>query len=199
MKTHYSIRYLVVLFAVLAVVGLSAHALEPNIYFGNLHSHTKYSDGKGTPQDAFYWARYGAQVDFYAVTDHAEQVDPYEWWKTGQYANAANQDGEFVAIRGFEWSHPWWGHITVWNTSSYTNAVIDYTMADFYKWLDRNNGIAQFNHPGREYGVFEYFLPTPACWITWSASKPPTGTPAITLILRRTSSGTDSPWTRDGK
>jgi hypothetical protein len=130
-----------------------------NIYFGNLHSHTKYSDGSGTPQDAFRWARDVARLDFYAVTDHGEQVDPYEWWKTGQYANVANNDGAFVAIRGFEWSHPWWGHITVWNTSSYTNAVLDYTMAHFYKWLDQNNGIAQFNHPGTEYGVFEWFSP----------------------------------------
>jgi hypothetical protein len=160
MRTHHAIKSLLVLFAALAVVSLPARTLaDMNVYFGNLHSHTKYSDGSGTPQEAFYWARYSAKVDFYAVTDHGEQVDPYEWWKTGQYANAANQDGAFVAIRGFEWSHPWWGHITVWNTSSYTNAVLDYTMAHFYKWLDQNNGIAQFNHPGREYGVFEWFAP----------------------------------------
>ncbi len=159
MSTHHLIQSRVALFIVWAALGLPAQALDMNIYFGNLHSHTKYSDGSGTPQDAFRWARDVARLDFYAVTDHGEQVDPYEWWKTGQYANAANNDGAFVAIRGFEWSHPWWGHITVWNTSSYTNAIIDYTMADFYEWLDRSNGIAQFNHPGREYGVFEWFSP----------------------------------------
>lgn len=160
MNARHVVKLLVALCVVWAATGLPAQTLEPmNVYFGNLHSHTKYSDGKGTPQDAFNWARYTARVDFYAVTDHAEQVDPYEWWKTGQHANAANRDGVFVAVRGFEWSHPWWGHITVWSTSSYTNAIIDYTLVDFYEWLDRHDGIAQFNHPGREYGVFEWFAP----------------------------------------
>jgi hypothetical protein len=136
----------------------AAHALDAmQFYFGNLHSHTRYSDGSGTPRDAYTWARDVAGLDFYAVTDHGETVDPYEWWLTGRYADAYNRDGSFIALRGFEWSHPFWGHVTVWNTSSYTNAVIDYNMDKFYAWLDDHNGLAQFNHPGREIGLFEWF------------------------------------------
>lgn len=153
-------------FAQILVVSSSAVLLQANIagaqqsmqvYFGNLHSHTKYSDGTGTPRDAFQWARDVAKFDFYAVTDHGEMLDPYEWWKTGQYASDFNQEGVFAAIRGFEWSHPIAGHISVWSTSRYTNAVIDYTLSDFYDWLDKENGTAQFNHPGREPGVFHDF------------------------------------------
>src|SRR6185295_8876946 len=41
-------------------------------YFGNLHSHTSYSDGVQTPPDAYTFAHFNAQtpLDFLAVTDH---------------------------------------------------------------------------------------------------------------------------------
>ena len=31
----------------------STQAQDPNVYFGNLHSHTSFSDGSGTPQEAY--------------------------------------------------------------------------------------------------------------------------------------------------
>ena len=41
-------------------------------YYGNLHSHTSYSDGTGTPAQAFAFARNTAPtpLDFLAVTEH---------------------------------------------------------------------------------------------------------------------------------
>lgn len=42
----------------------------PNVYFGNLHSHTSYSDGSGTPAEAFRYARDTAGLDFLAITEH---------------------------------------------------------------------------------------------------------------------------------
>ena len=41
-----------------------------NLYVGNLHSHTSYSDGSGTPAQAFEYARDVASIDFLAITDH---------------------------------------------------------------------------------------------------------------------------------
>ena len=84
-------------------------------FFGNLHSHTAYSDGQGTPAEAFAFARDVAGYDFYAVTDHAELVGSSEWEDTGVQADLFTLDGVFVAFRGFEWSHPV-GHICVYNT-----------------------------------------------------------------------------------
>jgi hypothetical protein len=44
-------------------------AAAPRVYFGNLHSHTSYSDGSGTPTEAFEHAK-AAGLDFLAVTEH---------------------------------------------------------------------------------------------------------------------------------
>lgn len=131
---------------------------EMNMYFGNLHSHTAVSDGKGTPEEALIWARDTAGYDFYAITDHAEQILPSEWEETGNKADAFTEDGEFVAFRGFEWSHPLAGHINVFNTKTYTSSILTPTLGTFYFWLHQKNGLAQFNHPGREALVFRDFL-----------------------------------------
>ncbi|MDY6856188.1 MAG: CehA/McbA family metallohydrolase [Thermodesulfobacteriota bacterium] len=129
---------------------------DMKMYFGNLHSHTEYSDGQGTPREAFTWARDIAGYDFYAVTDHAEQILPREWNDIGKQADAFNDNGSFVALRGFEWSHSITGHINVFGTDRYTSSITRPTLRSFYRWLKRNNGLAQFNHPGREFLVFHY-------------------------------------------
>jgi hypothetical protein len=126
-----------------------------NFYYGNLHSHTQYSDGQGTPDQALVWAK--TQFDFYAITDHAEQLTSTEWITIGNAVNAHTIDGNFIAIRGFEWTHPSFGHINVLNTSSYTGIIDMYDPEDFYAWIDQNNGLAHFNHPGREVGKFSNF------------------------------------------
>ena len=87
--------------------------LDPDLgytpYFGNLHSHTSYSDGMLTPAQAYDYARYSAQtpLDFLAVTDHnhtgagLSSLNDYHLGLA--QAAAANDDGNFVAIWGQEW------------------------------------------------------------------------------------------------
>jgi len=78
-------------------------------YYGNLHSHTSYSDGTGTPAQAFAFARNTAPtpLDFLAVTEHNHSNAGLD--SLGAYhlamaaADAANDDGNFVAIGGQEW------------------------------------------------------------------------------------------------
>ncbi|HIH97044.1 MAG TPA: CehA/McbA family metallohydrolase [Thermoplasmata archaeon] len=133
-----------------------------NLYFGNLHSHTACSDGEGTPEQAFAWARDVIRFDFYAITDHAEQLSSKEWEEIGKQADKFNTNGRFVAIRGFEWSHPYEGHSCVWNTRKYISAWGEETadtyskptLGLFYRWIDDKDAVAQFNHPGRPKGIF---------------------------------------------
>ncbi len=131
-----------------------------NIYFGSTHGHSAYSDGEGTAQQVFTWARDTAGMDFYALTDHAEQLDVGEWADEGVQADNLTQDGVFVALRGFEWSSNS-GHACVFDTGDYTNAIATRTFADFYAWLDGRNALAQFNHPLYE-SLFDNFEMSPA-------------------------------------
>ncbi|MEW6696744.1 MAG: CehA/McbA family metallohydrolase [Bacillota bacterium] len=143
---------------------------EYNFYFGVPHSHTSYSDGKGTPTDAFNHAKQNG-LDYLIITDHSnwldgvtdgnyeynaatdqyEEKDGSEWHKTRQEAeqfNAANND--FLAIRGFEMTSSHWGHINVYNSDSYVEAKSQMTgLNEFYDWLaQQDNVVAAFCHPG---------------------------------------------------
>jgi trimeric autotransporter adhesin len=119
-----------------------------SFYFGNLHAHSKYSDGAGTPAQGFAFARDVAHMHFYAITDHAELLSSSEWSDIGNQANAYNSDGTFVALRGFEYTNYLWGHINVFATNSTRSFWNSPTLSSFYTWIDGQNGIGQFNHPG---------------------------------------------------
>lgn len=158
----------------------------------DLHNHTLLSDGDGDPALAFDSMR-SAGLDVAALTDHATYSDnalgdvltdalppdyhqaagltPNGWARTREYADAANSDGAFTAIRGFEWSEPLLGHVNVWFTEHYVDVLQAGLMAPLLEWLRREpglvldggaDGIAGFNHPGREPGRFEEFRFDPA-------------------------------------
>jgi len=140
-------------------------------YHGDIHNHTSYSDGSGTPDQAFTMAR-GNGLDFLAISDHSYSIDDTEWLDTLARAEAHTVAGEFVAIRGFEYTQGAEGHINVYNTvrhavRSDTTATCTYcdytpnleagvTVDGFYPWLanpdleavDDAGIIMMFNHPG---------------------------------------------------
>ncbi len=123
----------------------------PNHYFGVPHSHTSYSDGALTPYDAFTYARDTANIDFLAITDHSNSIDATEWADTLTQADAFTEDGVFVGLRGFEYTHTADGHINVYNSDTYVsrNDSNYNTITKFYTWLkSQPDGVfAQFNHP----------------------------------------------------
>lgn len=95
-------------------------------------------------------------------------LTPDGWAQTGRLADAADEPGAFTAIRGFEWSEPLLGHVNVWFSGAYVDVMQAGTMQPFYEWLLRDpdlldlvdggaDGLAGFNHPGREQGRFEEF------------------------------------------
>jgi hypothetical protein len=128
----------------------------------DLHNHTVLSDGDGDAQLAFASMR-EAGLDVAALTDHTtlfaiEGLSQSEWNLTGTLANAADDPGQYTAIRGFEWSHPLLGHVNVWFTSDFVDLLGASGMGSLYNWLTaRGGGIASFNHPGREIGRFNNF------------------------------------------
>lgn len=139
----------------LAAAGVAAADLLAqsglNYYFGDLHNHTGYSDGVGTPAQAFATAR-GKGLDFLAVTEHCFMMTSAEWADVKYQANAATVAGQFVALSGFEYTNLY-GHINVFNSDTYIqrNDPNYDTLAEFYDWLiAQPTAFAQFNHPRKE-------------------------------------------------
>lgn len=136
-----------------------------NAYWGHLHAHTTYSDGAGPPYYALASAR-SAGLHFYGITDHGWWLDQDEWAKTLTQTRQATVPGEFVALRGIEWTHRTAGHINVFNSDVMVSreAALFAELPDFYTWLANNPAvIAQFNHPDPNYGgTFADFAYHPA-------------------------------------
>jgi len=209
------------------------HGRPTRVAHGDLHNHSHLSDGSGSP-DLVYDSIRSAGLDFAALTDHSTfswgaigAVDPcpatgpYQhgkkhecqsvagldeaaWEHTRALADAANHDHEFVAVRGFEWSSPFLGHVNVWFSERWIDPLhtagigpegigqhlhqnagpvgaavqphvdaalhansVRVGMEPFYRWMTQSpstpgigggsDGIAGFNHPGREQGRFAYF------------------------------------------
>ena len=123
-----------------------------DVFYGHLHNHTSISGGRGTPAEAYAFARDVAGLDFMGLADHAYQITPQEWEETKAAADAHNQDGVFVTFWGFEWSHTTHGHVTVTGTSDYCTARAEETdsFTELIAWLETRECIAILNHPGRE-------------------------------------------------
>ncbi len=119
-----------------SVAALAGALLDPDlgysVYYGNLHSHTGYSDGVQTPAAAYTFARNTAPtpLDFLAVTDHNHSGAGMSLPSYSQglsEAAAANDDGNFVAIYGQEWGLSSGGHVNIfespalfgWESSNY--------------------------------------------------------------------------------
>ena len=134
-------------------------------YWGHLHAHTTYSDGAGPPHYALALAR-AAGLHYYAITDHGWWTDESQWTRTLSQTQAATVPGQFIALRGVEWSHDSAGHLNIFNTDTllHRRHPLYGSLSDIYTWLAANpHVVAQFNHPDPDYGgTFADFALHPA-------------------------------------
>lgn len=128
------------------------------VYFGNLHSHTGYSDGILNPREAYRTAQ-GNGLDFMAITEHNHAaaagddgiyLTPALYEDLKKTAGEFSVPGKFAALYGQEFSTISSGnHMNVFNASS----IIDVANGDFKtlyeKWLPAHPEVkfVQFNHP----------------------------------------------------
>ncbi|ODN30919.1 CehA/McbA family metallohydrolase [Fervidobacterium thailandense] len=153
---------LIVTMIVLTMGTVSAQDFQQDfqIFYGNLHSHTSFSDGRGTPEEAYEHARrYG---DVLAVTDHCYYLKTpingtSKVLRTIQAARNATVPGKFVGLQGFEWTAGS-GHINVYETEEIITRDEKGDLKDFYEWIVRVKKLAQFNHPGMTFGNFQDFV-----------------------------------------
>ena len=89
-----------------------------NLYFGDIHGHSRLSDGTGTPEAFYRYARYVSGLDIAALTDHSDfgtvPVRGDVWDRIVNAANDAYVPGEFVTFVGFEWTNWTYGHRNVY-------------------------------------------------------------------------------------
>jgi hypothetical protein len=147
----------------------------------DLHNHSLYSDGAGDPEQAFAQLR-AAGLDVAALTDHSSipfasvgglslahyphdealalgrmpphSIDEDTWRRTGDLADAHDVPGEFTALRGFEWTEPWLGHVNVWFSRTWVPVTSPGSMSGLFTFLQQAEPTALYgyNHPGREPG-----------------------------------------------
>lgn len=152
---------------------------EYNIYFGQLHSHTNYSDGAGTCNEAFNHAANEVEnLDFLAVTDHSNSFDndtqatitdgsaSAEWVEGHELADKYTSS-DFVGIYGYEmtWSGGAPGHMNTFNTGGFMSRnMAGYesksrvALQNYYAQLvNTPESISMFNHPGTTFGDFYDF------------------------------------------
>lgn len=81
-----------------------------HVYWGDTHGHTVLSDGKGTPDDYFTYARQQARLDWVILSDHdfghqaPWRMPPEHWTLIQKKADEYTSPGKFVAIGGYEWT-----------------------------------------------------------------------------------------------
>jgi hypothetical protein len=133
----------------------------PRIYWGDVHGHSDFSDGSGTPTESYLYGRYIANLDFMSLTDHGEHFTVFDRTKAGSkmfedylLATAnANAPGEFVSLFGAEWTTSYadqklWfisvppadgGHYTCvfsGDTMPLLSTITENTAADLWNLLD---------------------------------------------------------------
>jgi hypothetical protein len=86
------------------------------VLWGDLHGHSSRSDGTGTPEDYFVYARDVSGLDVAALTDHDHwgilplAQDPDAWREIREQTQRFHAPGRFVTLLGFEWTSWIYGH-----------------------------------------------------------------------------------------
>jgi hypothetical protein len=152
----------------ISMTGFAQPAIDGyNVYYGDLHNHCNVSDGQGTINDAYNYAKNVSQLDFFGLSDHSNLISATEWTQTKNTANSYNEDGVFAAFYGFEWTtYLSYGHVTIVNTDDYcSNSGSTSNFAGLLNWVNTRNCMAFFNHPGWEfytYYEFDHFTDSPS-------------------------------------
>ena len=144
---------------------------EPyKIFFGNMHCHTGLTDGFGTAEHAYDYARNVAKLDFLGITEHSNCLDEmfdcnksFKWRDLKRASQKATENGKFVGLYGSEttWYNQF-GHMNIYCADFFLNSYefkFDEAQAYYSKLKEYGGLISQWNHPwscgNRHFDFFE--------------------------------------------
>jgi len=137
------------------------------IFWGEIHTHTSFSDGKRTPEEQVVIAR--THLDFWAVTDHAvvitaeqdaagtkpgstmKRVRQY-WSRTQRVMAKHNEPGKFVTFLGYEISTTKEGDFNVYYLDDHRPIYTGRCMAEIYRQLRKERAIVIPHHSAYKIG-----------------------------------------------
>lgn len=77
---------------------------QQRLYWGETHGHSGFSEGMGSVNGVYEFARDQARLDFMALTEHDYWMDDAEWETLREAAQKYNEPGQFLAFLAYEWT-----------------------------------------------------------------------------------------------
>ena len=77
---------------------------EQRLFWGDIHGHTRLSDGLGTPDAYYAFGRDEALLDFCAIADHAQYLSDEDWEGIQEATARYHSSGRYVTLLGYEYS-----------------------------------------------------------------------------------------------
>jgi len=142
------------------------------LFWLDLHGHSASSDGTGTPDDYYAYARDVAGLDGAALTDHdhfgipALDRVPSLWEELRAAARRADRHGAFLALVGFEWTSWLYGHqhVVFFGERAEVFSSLDPrfdTPAELWAAVGEAGGIATPHHPAGAPVATDWSAPPP--------------------------------------
>ena len=136
-----------------------------NFYYGIPHSHCVFSTGRGTPVEAFDYARH-AGLDFLILTDHNNYLtktvqlkgNELSKWDAARYLAARyNKKHEnFLALIGFESKTNPFGDINIVNSNRFFTGTVNNMQLLILWMLNNPTAFVSINHPHKVIEHLEY-------------------------------------------
>ena len=134
-------------------------------YYGIPHAHSIFSTGRGTPNDAYEYAK-NKNLDFLAITDHNSYLSKdislnhkttSRWSASNYMLNKFNKKNDnFLPLLGFECKSYPYGDFNIINPNTYFNGVIN-DLRLLVLWMINNpNSIITINHPHKSILLLEH-------------------------------------------
>jgi len=136
-----------------------------NFYYGIPHAHCAFSTGRGTPMEAFDYARH-AGLNFLILTDHNNYLNKtillkgteLSKWDAARYLAARyNKKHEnFLALIGFESKTNPFGDINVINSNRFFTGTVNNLQLLVLWMLNNSNAFISINHPHKTIEYLEH-------------------------------------------